>query len=175
MTEGCRILIVYYSRAGTTQRVAELLAAELDADLEPIRERAGAKPRDGARGFAKSVIDALCRRRTEVMPPLLDAAAYELVVVGGPVWAGGACAPVRAWLEAYGARIHHLALFCCEGVGGSEAALEQMSKAAGKTPLATCAINGRDLYGRRDGDKRDEFAQKIRQRLAARRETEWLV
>ncbi|MGF6508447.1 flavodoxin family protein [Paraburkholderia sp. 32] len=139
MTERCRILIVYYSRTGTTRRVAELLASELDADIEPIRERAGPRSRDRARGYVRSVIDALCHRRAAVMPALLDVAAYDLVVVGAPVWAGGACAPVRAWLESNGGQIRHLALFCCEGARGSGSALKQMSEAAGKTSLAACA------------------------------------
>ncbi|MGF6367874.1 flavodoxin [Paraburkholderia sp. RAU6.4a] len=175
MTERCRILIVYYSRTGTTRRVAELLASELDADIEPIRERAGPRSRDGARGYVRSVIDALCHRRAAVMPAVLDVAAYDLVVVGAPVWAGRACAPVRAWLESNGGQIRHLALFCCEGARGSGSALKQMSEAAGKTPLAACVISGSDLYRRRDANKREAFAQKIRQRMAARRETEWLV
>jgi hypothetical protein len=175
VTDRRRILIVYYSRTGTTRRDAELLASELDADIEPIREPDGPEPRNGARGFIRSLIDALCHRRAQVMPALLDVAAYDLVIVGAPVWARGACAPARAWLEWHGRQIRRLALFCCEGAFGGKAALQQMSAAAGKVPLATCVLTGNDLYRRKDGVKRDAFAQKIRSRMAARRQTEWLV
>ncbi|MEM5296208.1 flavodoxin [Burkholderia sp. JPY481] len=175
MSERCRILIVYYSRTGTTRRDAELLASGLDADIEPIREPGGPEPRNGARGFVRSLMDALCHRHAEVMPALLDVAAYDLVVVGAPVWARGACAPARAWLELHGPQVRRLALFCCEGAFGGKEALKQMSEAAGKVPLATCVFTGSDLYRRKDGVKRDTFAQKIRSRMAARREMEWLV
>ncbi|MCC8400532.1 flavodoxin [Paraburkholderia sp. MMS20-SJTN17] len=175
MFEPFRILVVYYSRTGTTRRVAQLLASELDADIEAVRECDGPEARNGASGYLRSLIDALRHRRAEVMPALLDVSAYDVVVVGGPVWAGGACAPVVAWLTLHGERIRHLALFCCEGARGSATAFKQMSEAAGKAPLATCVITGRDLLGRRDGKKRDAFEHTIRQRMAAHRETEWLA
>ncbi|MGF6546908.1 flavodoxin family protein [Paraburkholderia youngii] len=111
----------------------------------------------------------------EVIPALLDVAAYDLVVVGAPVWARGACAPARAWLELHGPQVLRLALFCCEGAFGGKEALKQMSEAAGKAPLATCVFTGSELYRRKDGVKRDAFAQKIRSRMAARREMERLV
>ncbi|WP_233853687.1 flavodoxin family protein [Paraburkholderia sp. HD33-4] len=175
MSEHRRILVVYYSRSGTTRRVAELLALELGADIEAIRERGAPAPRAGARGYIRSAIDAICHRHVEVMPASLDVSAYDVVIVGAPVWASSACAPVRAWLERYGAQIRHLALFCCEGARGSVPALNQMSLAAGRPPLATCVITGRDLYRRMDGAKREAFEQKIRNRMAARREMEWLI
>jgi hypothetical protein len=175
MTERCRILVVYYTRSGTTRRVAEMLASELDADIEPIRERAVAGARTGARGYLRSPIDALCHRRVEVMPALLDVSFYDAVIVGAPVWAAGASVPAQAWLERHGARIQHLALFCCLGIGGSARALEQMARAAGKVPFATCAITAHDLYRRADGVKREAFEKKIRHRMAALREIEWMA
>ncbi|WP_233837788.1 flavodoxin family protein [Paraburkholderia sp. ZP32-5] len=174
MSEHCRILVVYYTRSGTTRRVAEMLASELDADIEPIREQAGVS-RTGARGYFRSLIDALCHRRVEIMPSLLDVSFYDAVIVGAPVWAGGVSAPAQTWLEQHGTRIQHLALFCCLGISGSERALEQMARAAQKTPFATCAITARDLYRRVDGAKRDVFVKRIRHRMSVLRELEWMT
>jgi menaquinone-dependent protoporphyrinogen IX oxidase len=167
-----KILVVYYSRSGATRRIAELLASELGADIEPIREPGVHAARAGARGYVRSLIDALCRRQVKVMPPIHDLSAYDAVVVGSPVWASCASAPALAWLKEHGAHIRHLALFCSLGGRGSKAALEQMAQSANKSPLAVCAITAHDLHLRTDGTKRRGFGQKIRHRLARREDTE---
>jgi flavodoxin len=175
MSAQSKILVVYYSRSGTTRRIAELLASELGADIEPIREESAHAARAGARGYVRSLLDALCHRRVPVAPPLHDVSAYDAVVVGAPVWASSAAAPAVAWLKAHGAQIRHLALFCSLGGRGSQPALEQMSKAAGKAPLAVCAITAHDLHRRIDGTKRQGFGHKLRHRLATLQEAEWIM
>ncbi|MBN3751871.1 flavodoxin [Paraburkholderia sp. Tr-20389] len=174
MTAPSRILVVYYSRSGTTQRIAELLAAELGADLEPIREQGEHSARSGARGYVRSLLDALRHRDVRVMSPVHDLSAYDAIVVGTPVWASRASAPAVAWLKAQRERIRHLALFCTLGGRGSQPALDQLAKAAGKTPLAVCAITAHDLRRRIDGTKRQGFGQKLRHRLAKLQQTEWI-
>ncbi|MBN3759748.1 flavodoxin [Burkholderia sp. Ac-20365] len=180
MSASRRILVVYDSRSGTTRRIAELLAAELDADIEAIRERgrhgaSGAPVEDdavraGVRGYLRSLIDGLRHREVGVMPPIHDLSAYDAVVVGTSVWASRPSAPAIAWLKAQGARTRRLALFCALGGSGSRKALERMARAAGKTPLAVCAITARDVRRRVDGTKRQGFGQKVRHRLAKLRQ-----
>ncbi|ACC74883.1 flavodoxin [Paraburkholderia phymatum] len=174
MSAAHKILVVYYSRSGTTQRIAELLASELGADIEAIREPGEHAARRGARGYVRSLLDALRHRDVRVMPPIHDLSAYDAVVVGTPVWASHASAPAVAWLKAQHAHIRHLALFCTLGGRGSQPALDQMAKAVGKTPLAVCAVTAHDLRRRIDGTKRQGFGQKIRHRLAKLRQTEWI-
>jgi len=169
------ILVVYYSRSGTTRRIAEMLAAELGADIEAVREQGANVSRAGARGYLRSLIDALCRRQVRIMPALHDPSCYELVVMGSPVWAGHASAPALAWLTEHGGQIRHLALFCCLGGRGAKPALEQMAGSAHKTPVATCWITAHDVRQRVDGERRQGFARKIRHNLATRLEAEWGV
>lgn len=169
------ILVVYYSRTGTTRRIAEMLAAELGADIEPICEQGANVSRAGARGYLRSLIDALCRRRVRITPAMHDPSCYEMAVVGSPVWASHASAPALAWLAEHGEQIQHVALFCCLGGHGAGPALKQLADAAHKTPVATCAITTHDLHERLDGDLRQGFARKIRHKLAARLEAEWGV
>jgi len=145
------------------------------APFEPIREQGANVSRAGARGYLRSLIDALCRRRVSIMPALHDSSCYEIVVIGSPVWASHASAPVLAWLTEHGEQIRHLALFCCLGGRGAGPALKQLAGAARKAPVATCAITTHDVHERLDGDLRQSFARKIRHKLAARLEVEWGV
>ncbi|MCD6377573.1 MAG: flavodoxin family protein, partial [Planctomycetes bacterium] len=57
-----KILIVYYSRSGTTRMVAEKLAKLLEADIEEIRER---KERAGTLGFFIGIKDSILDKPAE--------------------------------------------------------------------------------------------------------------
>ncbi|WP_051361861.1 flavodoxin family protein [Solimonas soli] len=124
-------LIVYYSRSGNTRRLAQQLAARLDADLEEIRERRG---RGGALGFLRSLYDALREREPPIEPPNLDASGYKVVIVGSPVWTGHVAAPVRRYLTQYAGALRRLAFFCTYRDAGGPEALAEM--AALREPLA---------------------------------------
>ena len=89
MSDG-RILVVFFSRSGTTRKLASAIAASLGADLEEICDYSD---RRGVGGYIRSLIDAVGKRSVEIVPGGHDVAAYDLVVVGTPVWAGMPSAP----------------------------------------------------------------------------------
>lgn len=162
-----RVLVVYFSRSGTTARLASMLAGALDADLEAIRESgAGRKPaRSGALGYLRSVVEAVRQRPAAIEPPVHDPAAYDVVIVGSPVWARSVSSPVRAWLVAHRASLKHVAFFCSLGGSGAANALDQMRALAGKPPVAHCEVTASDLHVGKDQRLIAEFAQRIGQRL----------
>ena len=53
-----RTLVAYYSRTGNTRHVAEVIAAELGAELEPIVDRA---ERRGRLGFLRAAREGKAR------------------------------------------------------------------------------------------------------------------
>lgn len=132
-----RILIAYYSRSGTTRTVAEALAKSIEADLEPIVDSG---KRDGAFGFLRSIVEAVRKRPAAIAPAKKDPSAYDLVVVGTPVWAGAMSSPVRAYLMANRARLHQIGLFCTLGGRDGHEAIAQMEELAGHHPAAWCSV-----------------------------------
>lgn len=175
MPDRPHVLVVCFSRSGTTQRLADAIAAQLPADCETLREREGAQWRSGARGYARSLIDIIARRSANLRPTMHDPAQYDIVIVGTPVWASRASTPVSTWLAQHRRQFRHLALFCSRGSRGSDKAFEQMGASAGVSPLATCAVTGADLRAGRDYALVDEFARKVRHRLAALQTIEWTM
>lgn len=176
-----RVLVVYFSRSGTTARLASMLAGMLHADLEAIREsgadqdaeRRGA--RQGARGYLRSLIEAVRQRPAAIEPPVHDPAAYDVVIVGSPVWARSVSSPVRAWLVAHRASLKHVAFFCSLGGSGAANALDQMRALAGKPPVAHCEVTASDLHASKDLRLIAEFAQRIGQRLTVLDTVEWTL
>lgn len=138
-----RTLVVFYSRSGTTRRIARALADALGCDLEEIEEPTG---RTGFLGYIRSVLEARRERPATIAPMKHDVSSYDLVIVGTPVWAWSLSSPVRAYLAAAASRLPEVAFFCTLGGSGSETAFAQMTAIVGKTPRAVCAITARDAF-----------------------------
>lgn len=165
-----RVLVVYYSRSGVTARAAKALAGRLGADLEEIVERSD---RSGPLGFVGSIIDVLRERPSTIDATKHDPSSYELVVIATPVWAHRVATPVRTWLAAYRARLPHVAFLCTFGGSGAEQALGQMADISGRSPLARCQIDARDV---RDGAQvrlLDIFVERLERKLTRVEALEW--
>src|SRR5580704_6888401 len=87
-----KVLVVYFSRTGTTRLLAQAMAKMLAADLEEICDFSNRK---GVGGYLRSLADIIMKRPVEIVPAGRDVTAYDLIVIGTPVWAGSVSAPVR--------------------------------------------------------------------------------
>jgi flavodoxin len=139
---GKKILIVYYSRTGTTRIVAEHLSHMLGCDLETIAEPAD---RRGILGYWRSIIEARRQSRPPIAAPGNDPSHYDLVIVGTPVWAWSVASPVRSYLAANRGKLPETAFFCTMGGAGGDRTFDQMEGVLGKAPLVRCAIHARDV------------------------------
>ncbi|KHJ60324.1 flavodoxin family protein [Burkholderia glumae] len=166
-TSSRRALVLFYSRSETTARLARQLADELGADCERLHE-IDEQRRAGPVGYLRSLVHVLAGRSADLLPTLSTIAAYQLVVIGTPVWAGRVCIPVATWLARHGRDARATALFCTMGASGDAAVFAQMQALIGQRPLGSCAFLSRDV--RRDAvhDKLTRFARTITDRLAER-------
>lgn len=150
-----RILVVYYSRSGTTREVARALSAALQCDTEEIVET---RDRGGAFGYLRSLIEARRRRAAAtVQPTKQDPSVYHLVVIGSPVWVWSVSSPVRAYMETNRTRFPAVAFFCTCGGAGAESAFAQMRELAGKAPRARAFFTARQVASRRLEPRLSEF------------------
>jgi len=92
-----KTLVVFYSRSGTTRRIAQALSEALKCDLEEITE---SRPRTGFLGYMRSLLEARRKLPSIITPRKHDVSSYDLVVIGTPVWAWSLSSPVRAYLTA---------------------------------------------------------------------------
>ncbi|ANB77873.1 flavodoxin (plasmid) [Paraburkholderia phytofirmans OLGA172] len=138
-----KVLVVYYSRTGTTRSLASALAKMLAADLEEICD---CSDRDGPGGYLRSLFDAIRKRHVEIVPAGLDVSAYDLVVIGSPVWASSVSAPVRSYLIENRAQLPQVAFFCSFGGGGADKALHEMQQIVGKPAVAECKVTASEVH-----------------------------
>jgi flavodoxin len=154
-----RTLVAYYSWTGTTKTAAEAVAKALGADLERIEE---AERRDY--GLWNAVIAALGsvrKRRPAIKPPRHDPDAYDLVVLGTPVWAGDMASPMRSYLAHHDGSLRETAFFVTHAGGTPKKAFARLAIMTGLEPLAAHAFRSVDVRRGRIDEAVTEFAAAI--------------
>lgn len=136
------ILIVYYSRTGTTRQVARQLADKLGADTYAIQD---ARPRHGLFGYLQSALEAMRGALPDIKPSCMPLSQYDLVVLGTPVWMGHLASPMRRFLHDKARFIRQAAFFCTMGGEGADTVFGEMEKLVGQEPRAALALRNDDV------------------------------
>jgi flavodoxin len=158
-------LVVCYSRTGATRLVADAIAAKLGCEVEELVDSVS---RLGWLGYLRGGFDAFFGRATELDPIGHDPAAYDLIVVGTPVWDRSLPPAARAYLASHGAALRQVAFFCTEDRFGAGRVFRQMTAACGRAPLAVLALHRDDITPRAVDACVAEFVDEIaRLRTAA--------
>lgn len=159
-----RILVVAYSRTGTTRRVAEAIAEALGAELETIVPLGA--PRTGPMGYVRCSAESLLGVLPALQRPVHDPAVYDLVVVGTPTWNTGVSSPVRTWLSENAERLHDVAFFCTCGGFMPERVLKELEQLAGRAPRARLVVREREVQDGSYAARASQFADDVRPRAA---------
>jgi flavodoxin len=111
-----KAVVVFYSFDGNCTFVAEQIKNQLNADLVQLRLENEKRPR----GFAKILWGCslmFSRKNPPLKPYTFDPAAYDLIIIGAPVWAGAPAAPLRTFVSGTAITGKKLALFVCHAGG----------------------------------------------------------
>ncbi|HUL75537.1 MAG TPA: flavodoxin [Vicinamibacterales bacterium] len=154
-----RILVVYFSRTGHTRLVAAQVASALGADLEELVDPTN---RTGILGYLRSGREAFFRRLAPIAPIAHDAADYDLVVVGTPIWNFSLSAPVRTYLQRYAGGMRAVAFFCTCGGGGMDRVFGQMAELTLRPPVARLVVREAELSTPRMSNEIERFVAEIR-------------
>jgi flavodoxin len=158
-----RTAIVYYSMGGNTAWAAGQLASRLDAELIALTPRRP-YPDRGARKFLRGGRAAMLGETPALEPYCFDAAAYDRVILGTPLWAGRISPPLRSFLKEQGAALADkpLACFICSGGGGDGKAFEQLRRLLGRDLTAELSlIDPKDRPSPENGDRLEAFCRTL--------------
>ena len=127
--------IVYYSMHGNVRYVSEKVATELGADLielKPVK----AYPDKGAMQFIWGGSAVTFKKKPDLEPYSFNAADYDLVIIGTPVWASNFTPPLRTFFENNDLTGKKIAVIATSGGGNSVKCLEAIKEAAKADTLA---------------------------------------
>jgi len=112
--------VIYYSYNGSSAQVAEILKAELNADIFRI-ETLDSKKRKGFFLIFWGGGQVVKGKKPPLKPLSVDISAYDLVILGTPVWASSPAPAIVSFLSANSITGKKIALFCCHAGGMGEA------------------------------------------------------
>jgi flavodoxin len=154
-----KAIVVYYSRTGTTRKVAERLSTLLGGDIEEIHDVA---KRSGMIGWLKAGRDAGSGKLTTLETVKNDPAVYDIVVIGTPVWNHTLSTPVRTYISQHKEGFRKVAFFCTED-GTKDSPFDEMESLCGKVPVATLGLQRRvEVESGHYVEKTEEFVTKIK-------------
>lgn len=137
-----KVLVIYYSDTGNTEKVAQHIANETAAVIEAIGTPVFGK---GIWNYLKRAWYALRKKVISINDIKNDPAQFDLVIIGSPVWAGHVASPVRSYLMKYSCKISNIAFFVTLGGSGGEGAFKDMKDLSGLKPEAELIINQNDF------------------------------
>lgn len=92
-----KTITIFYSYSGITRGVAEKLKAACGSDLIEIHPKT---KYSSLSAYSLGCLRALRKEGEPIDPEIIDVAAYDLLVIGTPVWAWKATPPVNAAIAA---------------------------------------------------------------------------
>ena len=104
--------VIYYSFEGNCALIAEHIKAIINADLYEVKI-ANLKKRAGLAKFFQGL--SLMFKKPEPLPLSVDINAYELIILGAPVWGGSPASPLVSFLNKTKISGKKIAFFCCHG------------------------------------------------------------
>jgi len=131
--------IFYYSLSGTTKALAEKQAAETGANLFEICE---VKKRNGFTAFIPGCCLAMSGKGSAIVPPDADLAAYDEIVIMGPIWAGRPAPAVNSIIGLL-PEGKTVSLVCTAGGGTGD-----LSKAAAHVTAKGCTVKETVCHGK---------------------------
>lgn len=153
-----RTLIAFYSMSGNTRIIANEIRSAVDADIEEIVEP---RLRQGFGGVMRALFDNVLRREPPISPASHDPSEYDLLLLGGPVWAGRMAAPVRTYAKRYGTSARRVAFFCTEGANGAEKAFADLEELCDHQPEATLAVDAKHLLPEAHSQELSQFTAQV--------------
>jgi flavodoxin len=153
--------VVYYSLDGNCAFVAKKIKALLNADLIQLYTQDEKK-----RGKMGKFLWGGGMVFRGIKPPLkpytFDSSAYDLIVIGVPVWAGNPAPPIQTFLSGAGIAGKKIALFVCHG-GGKGKSLEKLKAMIADNDIIAEAdfINPAAAAGEEINRQIEEWAKKL--------------
>ena len=134
------ILVVNYSYSGVSRRAAQLLASHHGWPLGTIEDR---RPRIGASGTWRCVLDSLLDRRPRIRYSGPVPEEFRTVVLVSPIWVYRLAGPMRSFLHEH--RLRRVAVVVTMGSAGASNAFAEVRRLTGKNPIETLALTAREV------------------------------
>jgi len=132
--------VVFYSLDGNCAFTARKIGKLLNADIIHVQTKDEKKRRK----FIKiiwGVIQVMSKKIPELKPVNFDPAAYDLIILGAPVWASSPAPAMKAFFSQTKIEGKKLALFMCHAGGMGDAMIKFKAMLQGNSIISEMDFN----------------------------------
>ena len=137
-----KILVVVYSYTGTSRRVAQLLRARQGWEVAEIAE---VRPRSGAFGNMRCLLDSLFRRCPAIRYDGPLPRGFDTVVLVSPIWGQQLAGPMRSFVTRRRDHLPDVAVVSVMGGSGAPNAVAEIGRIIGRAPILSTALSTREV------------------------------
>lgn len=153
------VLVVYYSWSGKAATVAHAIQEKLkNAEVRVIQET---KKRKGFGGFIRAAAGSLTGHKTDIKPMDHNLSAYDLIVIGSPVWMGKPSTAFNAFVADTDFKGKNIILFATSASKFYKGALKQMEERIVSKGGAVKESIGLSIAGKSDNELFTETTLRI--------------
>lgn len=129
-----KTIVVYFSLEGSSEYVTDKIAEFTKADtlrLEPVKDY----PRGNFSKFFWGGKSVVFGEKPKLASYNFDAAKYDMIIIGTPVWAGSFTPPIKTFLSENDLSNKKVAFFACHSGGGAEKCFDKL-----KQEMPSCKV-----------------------------------
>ena len=132
--QGKKVLVVWFSRSGSTREIANQIHARVGGDIVEIK-MADPYPADDAACGERVTREQKSGARPALATKIENFASYDVIFVGHPIWQGTLPPPFFTFFEGYGFSGKTVVPFCTYGSTGAGESVKEIAKLAPKAKL----------------------------------------
>lgn len=152
-----KILVAYFSASGVTKKVAEKLAALVNADIHEIKPKVPYTKADLNWMDKKSRSSVEMNDKTfrpEIVKEDLNLSSYDTILLGFPIWWYVAPTIINTFLENYDFSCKRIVLFATSGGSGFGNTIKELKPSAADAEI----VEGKILNRASDAQLKDWIA-----------------
>jgi len=155
-----KTLIVYCSRTGNNEKLAQIMQQKFSAEIEAIISKVSFK---GPIGYLRGGKMGMQKKACAIEPVNFNPKDFELTIVLSPIWGGLMAPPVRAYLEENRDKFNNVAFVSISGGGGesnfNRKAVPDFEAQIGKNPLFTLLLTEKEFKANTYSQKLEELVK----------------
>ncbi len=150
-----KVLVVFYSRTGTSRQLASLLA---ESKGWAVGEITDARP---GRGDWRCVLDSLLVRRPPIRYQGPPPEQFDAVVLAAPIWMYRLAGPMRSFVAQYREGLRTVAVMTSMGSRGAPNAVAEIADILGRSPVFAVAFTDREIQSGQCAPRLAGFAEAV--------------
>ncbi len=157
-----RALVVFYSRSGATETVAddirEGLLRFVHVDVEWIRIK---RYEPFFIGSVRLILDCFSKSKFPLVGLTYDPTKYQYLVVGTPVWSGSCTPPIQSYLTEMVCPSNKVGLFTTQSGDPNEEVIEEMENMCNGETRCTMMLKRADIKAGNHHQEVDDFVGRL--------------